>query len=235
VIYLFDVDGTITEPQQPISQEMIDTLVELRETDEVYLVTGSDYNTLLEKKQLTPEMEKSLSGIFVCMGCELWVQGKLVSQSDKAFPKELRYELGKILEDSDYPVRKGRHIIDRTGMINFSVVGRNATPVDRKSYTRYDEECGERIKIAERLSKMFPDLDFHIGGEISIDICAKGQNKSQVLARLPKDFIMFFGDRIRPGGNDFHLSREIEEKDLGACFEVSGPEEALNTLPSIPR
>lgn len=230
MIYLFDVDGTLTKPQRPISQEMVDMLLMLRKDNEVYLVTGSDYQTLLEKEQLTPAMEESLSGVFVCMGCEFWVNGKLVAQNDKAFPQQLRHELGKILENSDYPVRKGKHIVTRTGMLNFSIVGRNATPIDRKSYKTYDEEYGERKRIVEHLSHMFPEFDFHIGGEISIDICPKGQNKSQILKMLPEDNITFFGDKMGIGGNDFHLARAIDVENIGICCEVENPEETLSTL-----
>ena len=38
---------------------------------------------------------------------------------------------------SDFPVKTGRHYEERVGMINYSIVGRNATQEQRKLY----EEC----------------------------------------------------------------------------------------------
>ena len=233
MIYLFDVDGTIAEAQQAISSEMEAALLQLSNAHQVYLVTGSDYDTLLDKKQLTPDMEQSLSGIFACMGCELWQKGKLVHKNDHKFPPQLRFELGKILETSDYPVRKGRHIVERTGMINFSIIGRHATPVDRRTYENYDRDYGEREKIVKHLSGMFKEYDFHIGGKISIDICPKDQNKSQIIEHLPGDSVMFMGDKMQEGGNDYHLATLIEVDDLGVCYAVDDPEDALTIIETI--
>jgi len=39
---IFDMDGTLTEPRQPISNEMIEVLRKLPNSYKKYLVTGSD-------------------------------------------------------------------------------------------------------------------------------------------------------------------------------------------------
>ena len=59
----------------------------------------------------------------------------------------------------------------------------------------------------------FPHLEASIGGQISIDIYPKGQNKSQVLDDLEGP-IMFFGDRCEPGGNDYPIVSRIEDKHI---------------------
>ena len=59
----------------------------------------------------------------------------------------------------------------------------------------------------------FPHLEASIGGEISIDIYPKGQNKAQVLDDL-KGLITFFGDRCEPGGNAYPIASKIEEEHI---------------------
>ena len=66
-------------------------------------------------------------------------------------------------------------------MMNFSIVGRNATMKERKEYEEYDKENKEREKIVAKLSEKHPTLDFVNGGAVSIDIFNKGHDKGQVI------------------------------------------------------
>ena len=91
-------------------------------------------------------------------------------------------------------------------MINISTIGRDCNAVSRREYYNWDKERGERIDIAHNLSnKKIPDLSFAEvkGGEISIDIFPKGNDKSQVLNHMEGE-TCFFGDKCGVGGNDFN-------------------------------
>jgi phosphomannomutase len=59
----------------------------------------------------------------------------------------------------------------------------------------------------------FPRLEASIGGQISIDIHPKGQDKSQILKDLEGP-IMFFGDKCEPGGNDYPIVEKIKDKHI---------------------
>ncbi len=63
----------------------------------------------------------------------------------------------------------------------------------------------------------WPELEATIGGQISIDIYPKGQNKSQVLLDISGP-VTFFGDKCQPGGNDFPIVERLyqlnEENNL---------------------
>ena len=74
--------------------------------------------------------------------------------------------------------RTGLHIEKRPGMVNFSVVGRNATLGERKLYARFDSVDKERIRIAKEFKTQFPNLEAVVGGETGIDIFPKGSDKS---------------------------------------------------------
>jgi len=123
--------------------------------------------------------------------------------------------LGVIPSVSDYRERRGNHVEERTGMLNLSIVGRNATPTQRSAYTNWDKDIGERATFVKQFYNIFPDYEASIGGQISIDIVPKGQNKSIVLKKILKfhaaAIILFFGDRMEPGGNDRPLAQALSK------------------------
>ena len=83
----------------------------------------------------------------------------------------------------------------------------------------------------------FPHLEASIGGEISIDIHPKGQNKAQVLNDLEGP-ITFFGDRCEYGGGDWPLAARIKDEyeysfDKGIVHNVKNWEETYKILGKI--
>ena len=88
-------------------------------------------------------------------------------------------------------------------------------------------------KISTFIKHKFPDLDAVIGGQISIDIAPKGNDKSQVIGVVKKqplrvipryeDNFIFIGDRTMKGGNDYPLAKAM--KELGNCrvFQAGEP------------
>jgi phosphomannomutase len=93
-------------------------------------------------------------------------------------------------------------------MVNFSIVGRNCTLGERKLYDAWDEENRERESIAHIINMNFDGITATVGGETGIDIHPTGADKSQILKNfdLSKDKIIFFGDRMDQGGNDYPLA-----------------------------
>ncbi|NNJ77024.1 MAG: HAD-IIB family hydrolase [Anderseniella sp.] len=210
-IYLFDVDGTLTEPRHPIDPDFGRFFGRFCRTHPVYLVSGSDLPKLQE--QLPRSIIASANGVFSCSAAELWVDGKTIYQMDHEFPKELIEALESFVELSCYPRRFGNHIEYRTGMLNVSVVGRNAQKSDRQTYFAWDRQEEERAGFIKLFVETFSEYEASAGGEISIDIVPKGWNKSRALAVLKQDAptgtITFFGDRMEPGGNDYPLAEAL--------------------------
>ena len=68
-------------------------------------------------------------------------------------PRLFFSELERYVMNSDYHTKTGRHYEERVGMVNFSIVGRNATMEERKQYEEYDTEHREREKIVANLSE----------------------------------------------------------------------------------
>jgi len=221
-IFIFDVDGTLTPSRQPMSMEFGLYFKEWVKKNKFYLVTGSDIRKLQEQMCY---FDIEAEALFTCCGNEMWIPDPHIvnisayQEYHKEFkpPNQLLTYLGEQLRFSDYPIRAGNHIEDRGTLLNFSIVGRNCSLEQRKNYNRYDNQFEERKTIAEFIRKQWPTLDAVIGGQISIDIYPKGNDKSQILEHIekrhPKGEIVFIGDGIENGGNDYPLAHLMDNID----------------------
>lgn len=214
--FVFDVDGTLTPSRSKIDSYFEQFFIDFCLRHDVYLVTGSDLPKTQE--QLGVDVFRSVRGIFACSGNQ-YIKAAYLVQSIKIAPAfeyvyqndfELTEDEAAALEEelkrSGFSVRTGNHIEKRIGMVNFSIVGRNASWDERKLYVIWDNAINERAEICKRLNSKFPRLECVIGGETGIDISLVGHNKSQVRKHLEGP-ITFFGDRCESGGNDYPLAK----------------------------
>lgn len=209
IAYLFDIDGTITPSRNIIDPEFRDWFLKFQKSHDVYLVTGSDYPKTLE--QVGEDICNNSKLLFNCCGNEVRKGNELLYLSDWKGTPELISVLEQELENSEFPTKTGRHIEVRTGLINFSVVGRNADRQQRQDYVNFDKINSERENIANKLTARFSDIEFAIAGETGIDIYPVGKDKSQALTWVEADVTRFFGDMIVLGGNDWGIAQHATE------------------------
>tara|TARA_B000000532_G_scaffold243396_1_gene239417 strand:- start:384 stop:1100 length:717 start_codon:yes stop_codon:yes gene_type:complete len=219
--FIFDVDGTLTPSRGKIDDDFKKFFVEFCKNNNVYLVTGSDKPKTVE--QIGDELYSMAKRVYNCSGSEVWVGDRQIKTNDWKIPYHVRTWLLDKLEESNFPLRTGLHIEERVGMINFSIVGRNATVGERKLYVKYDKEHNERNVIADLFNKEFTELVARPGGETGIDISPIGKDKSQIINDFDiNDTLHFFGDRMDPQGNDYPLKKVIIDNDLGFAIQVNG-------------
>ena len=218
--FIFDVDGTLTPSRQEIDSDFAVFFSNFCAENDVYLVTGSDKEKTIE--QIGEEISSLAKRAYNCSGSDVW-QGETHIRSDKwRIPVHVKSWLEDKLEESTFELRTGLHIEARPGMVNFSVVGRKATPEQRQQYVKYDTKYNERVNIAALFNLEFPELKAVVGGETGIDIFPKGYDKSQIIRDFdPTDTLHFFGDAMEPTGNDYPLKKVIIDNDLGMCYNVN--------------
>ena len=73
-IYLFDIDGTLTEPRQKMSDNHVLAFLSWMTNKNVYLVTGSDYPKV--KEQLPDSVVRKCNGVFCSMANQFIQSGK---------------------------------------------------------------------------------------------------------------------------------------------------------------
>ena len=217
--FIFDVDGTLTPSRGQIDLEFKMFFNTFCLTNDVYLVTGSDKPKTVE--QISEATYNLAKRVYNCSGSEVWEGSKQIKVDDWKLPRDARIWLQDKLEESSFPLRTGLHIEERSGMVNFSVVGRNATMGERKLYVKYDIENNERNLIAELFEERFPKIQAKVGGETGIDIFPIGSDKSQILVDFAEeDTIHFFGDAMFEGGNDYPLKRSLWERGNSSTHQV---------------
>lgn len=231
-IFLFDVDGTLTPSRCTADAKILNMLEKLRTKVKVGFVGGSDID-----KQIEQIGDGCLSLFDYCFpenGLSFYKEGKHVGQEriidclgEELYKKFVNFCL-EYMSKVEIPRKRGTFIEYRNSMINICPVGRSCSPEERKEFFEYDKIHKIRPKMVEALAKEFSDynMDFVIGGQISIDCFPRGWDKRYCLRHIQKEglkHVVFFGDMTHPGGNDYAIYKH--EDVCGVT--VAGPEETL--------
>ncbi|MBL19058.1 MAG: hypothetical protein CMC82_04430 [Flavobacteriaceae bacterium] len=247
-IYLFDVDGTLTPPKNKVDPAFNRTFQKWVTDKEVYIVSGGTFERLID--QLGLETINMTHGVFSCMGNQFYQPRDQINEdgySDWQITYENRFKgaknlirsLNSYVAKSEFPIKTGKHWEKRPGMMNFSIVGVDATTLERAKFAEWDKDASERTRIVENLRKKYPELDFVVGGAVSIDIFDKGNDKAQIIPRyfseaIEHNQIHFVGDRIPAPGNDHSLAAALRQHPNGAAYEVETWEDTAELLKTGP-
>jgi phosphomannomutase len=228
--FIFDVDGTLTPSRGRIDPEFHDFFLDFCRRFIVYIVTGSDIDKTRE--QIGDEILNTVTISFQCAGNSNWAAGRKLYEYIWEPPSDLISFLKEKLIESRYKPKTGNHIDNRDGMINFSVVGRNATIQDRHLYRQWDEHKRERKNIAREIMDKFPNIQAQVAGETGIDIYEVGRDKAQV-AEWIQHPILFFGDKMQIGGNDYPLMKRLETYPKSKSIQVKDWKDTYRYLQAV--
>jgi len=237
--YLFDIDGTLTPSLEKMEESFEDFFLSWMNEKKVFLVGGSD--KVKVDFQIPPSVQSKCGGIFCCMGNELWQNGEITYQNEFSPPAGLTETLIINQMYGGFPVKakvggRGEIFEFRSGMLNFTTIGRNAGFKERERYFKWDKKHGERKSIAEEVERKFPELEVRIGGKISIDIQPKGFNKSQATKWVRKNTpsqMIYIGDKCTYGGNDYDACRDLEISGDGVYYNVDDWKETEGLLKTL--
>jgi len=253
-IVLFDVDGTITEARRLITTKMIAVLRELSYDVEIGFLTGSDLEYV--KEQLWPlladEEIRLNCHILPCNGTEYYIPnpdrlGSYLTIHQTSMENKLGFEnfqkIMKILMQlqaeiagADYDISFSGHFIqNRSSMINWCPIGRDANNGERSQFKAMDKIYGIRKNFLEKLKDELAYNEVHdvvvkLGGNTSFDIYPTGWDKTYALRHFPDDLWRhyFVGDRCGPDGNDFEIFNYLNKS--GTAWETSGPDETIEII-----
>jgi phosphomannomutase len=100
----------------------------------------------------------------------------------------------------------GDIIEDRGSQITYSALGQSA-PVEAKY--AWDPDGSKKRQLRDYAADCLPDLEVRVGGSTSVDITRKGIDKAYGISKLideigiSPDQVLFIGDRLQEGGNDY--------------------------------
>ena len=237
----FDLDGTLAESKQPLKDSMGDALADLLTVANVAVISGGDWPQFQKQvaSRLPTRADLSKLWLMPTTGTKLYThknadwQVAYAELFDDDERKNIIEAFEASLEATGFKPEQtwGERIEDRGSQITFSALGQQA-PITEKKH--WDPDFAKRKVIQADLRKRLPDLSINMGGATSIDITRKGVDKGYGLKKLrdssgiPLEQMLFIGDAIFPGGNDYPA------KELGLeTVRVKDPDGTLAAIAGI--
>ncbi|MEG8020441.1 HAD-IIB family hydrolase [Sphingomonas aerolata] len=211
----FDLDGTLAESKQPLQEPMGEALADLLDVAHVAVISGGDWPQFEKQvaSRLPERADRTKLWLMPTTGTKLYrfddawraVYAELFEEDEK---QKILTAFDESLEATGFVPEQtwGERIEDRGSQITFSALGQEA-PIDAKH--SWDPDFAKRKVIQADLRQRLPGLSINMGGATSIDITREGVDKAYGLKKLNEasgialDKMMFIGDAIFPGGNDY--------------------------------
>jgi phosphomannomutase len=237
----FDLDGTLALSKQAIQPDMAEALADLLGVAHVAVISGGDWPQFDKQvaSNLPARADRSRLWLMPTTGTKLYtfkngawspVYAELFADDEKA---RILAAFDESLAATGFTPEQtwGERIEDRGSQITFSALGQQA-PLEAKEH--WDPDFAKRKVIQADLRTRLPGLAINMGGATSIDITREGVDKAYGLKKLrdesgiPLDAMMFVGDAIFPGGNDYPA------KELGLdTVRVRDPGDTLAVIATV--
>ncbi len=237
----FDLDGTLALSKQPLEADMADALADLLAVAHVAVISGGDWPQFDKQvaSRLPARADRSRLWLMPTTGTKLYTHGAdgwsavYADLFDAAQKAKILAAFDAALAATGFVPEQtwGERIEDRGSQITFSALGQQA-PIHAKE--SWDPDFAKRKLIQADLRQRLPGLSINMGGATSIDITREGVDKAYGLRKLRDasgialDAMMFIGDAIFPGGNDYPA------KQMGLdTVRVRDPQETLAVIAAI--
>lgn len=216
----FDLDDTLAVTKSPISDRMGELLVGLLEKYEVCIISGGKFDQF--KMQVIDRLEANhllLRKLHLMPTCGTRyyrydeMNQKWQLQYAEDLPKDKKEAIINILKEEAKKIGLWREktwgdiIEDRGSQITYSALGQQAPPEEKYKWA---EEFAEQKKtFRDRVAERAVDLEVRLGGTTSLDITRPGIDKAYGMQKLidemdiSKEEILFVGDKLEEGGNDY--------------------------------
>jgi HAD superfamily hydrolase (TIGR01484 family) len=234
-VVMFDLDGTLAASKSEISPATAQQICFLLSTMDVCIISGGRFEQFdaqvlrhlgdscaLERLHLMPTCGTRYLRWHGGDWTEVYFERLSADEKRHAFDvlRNGAEELGFWTADT-----WGAALEDRGSQVTYSALGQDA-PDDAKS--AWDPDNSKKEALREFAAKRLPDLEVESGGSTSIDVTrhgidkAYGARKLMSALHLTERQILFFGDRLQPGGNDYPV------KAMGIdSVQVDGWEDTL--------
>jgi phosphomannomutase len=239
-LVVFDLDGTLAQSKAAIDVEMSALMGVLLQVAQVAVISGGAWPQF--QKQVISKLAseapfRKLSLLPTC-GTKFYRFNDdweiLYSEDLSAEEKQkIATALTTVAGSSDLRIEKvwGEVIEDRGTQITFSALGQEA-PIEAKA--KWDPDFAKRQKMKVALDKMLPEFSVNLGGTTSIDVTKPGIDKAYGIRKLRStlgiaiDEMIFVGDALFPGGNDYPA-----EQEGVSSIRVRDPDETKRVIETI--
>lgn len=246
-IFAFDLDGTLAPSKSPVPKEMLAALSKLLEQHRVCIISGACFKQF--EKQLDFGKLKNYNKLHLMPVCgtqyyrfnatngwtQVYCHGFSPANKEKIFEAVNRMtEKLHLKNEQSY----GPLFEDRESQITWSALGQNIVDdlgvlgVQKKE--EWDPGNHKKQALRDAVAELLSEFEVRVGGTTSIDITHRGMDKAFGMVQLMlhcgvgKDEILFVGDRLKEGGNDYPV------KKMGIdCVEVESWKETLKVIETV--
>jgi HAD superfamily hydrolase (TIGR01484 family) len=240
----FDLDNTLADSKSPVTHRMASLLDGLLGRFQVCVISGGKFEQFEE--QLLSHLKagpRTLTALHVMPTCgtryfrfepaaRVWQQ---VYAEDLTTKQRTRIiaALDKGADALGYRATKlwGAQIEDRGSQVTFSALGQEAPVASKEAW---DPDGTKKQKLRDYVAKVVPEFEVRVGGSTSIDVTKPGIDKAYGIAKLinllgvTKQDVLFIGDRLGKGGNDYPV------KAMGVdCLAVTGWQDTALVVQTI--
>lgn len=242
----FDLDNTLACSKKPMLAPMAETFSKIVDLIPVAIITGGRLylvksqildmvteGTNLENLHIMPTNGTSYYRIDNKQSLKCVYEHKIEpNQAEHVISvmRECAESMG-LWKTSGDSMLWGEQIENRGSQITFSALGQLA-PVEYKK--AWDPEGKLKAQLVKRISQSLPNFAVRQGGDTSVDVYRRGDDKAQALLTLAKycdlsiEKITFIGDHMEPGGNDYPTAF------TGAlAVRVKNPEDTLTLCTKV--
>jgi len=238
-VIAFDLDGTLAESKSPIPDRMAELLTRLLNKFQVCVMSGGKFEQF--EKQLLSNLKAEapqFKNLHIMPTCgtryykfnaktDNWNQiyAEDFTESEK---KKIIAALNKGFDDLGYREKEvwGECIEDRGSQVTFSVLGQDIVDALGKEGVKkkeaWDPDNRKKQELRDYIANLIPEFEVRVGGVTSIDVTklgidkAYGMQKLLGMLKIEKEQVLFMGDRLQEGGNDYPI------KAMGIdCVEIS--------------
>jgi len=216
----FDLDDTLAITKSPISDRMSELFTKLLDKYHVCIISGGKVEQFhIQVVDRIDASAEQLSHLHLMPTCGTrYYRYDVTNESWKLqYAEDLTPEqkehivevLKQSAKDQGLWVEEpyGELIEDRNSQITYSVLGQQA-PAEVK-YAWAEKNAETKLKLRELIAERLPDLEVRLGGTTSVDVTRIGIDKAYGIQKLMDelnigtDEILFFGDKLEEGGNDY--------------------------------
>jgi HAD superfamily hydrolase (TIGR01484 family) len=237
----FDLDGTLAKSKSAVDAEMGALLADLLGVARVSVISGGDwpqFQSQLLSAHLAPETYSSLTLMPTCgTKCYTFADDHWTQLYEEALSADEVQAITAALDEAiaslaDPPAQVWGEIIENRGsQITFSALGQEA-PLEAKA--SWDPDFSKRQAMKRVLDDRLPSFSVRLGGTTSIDITKEGVDKAYAVDKLAEltgvtlAEMLFVGDAVFPGGNDYPV-KEHGVRTIG----VRDPEETKRVIEAV--
>lgn len=216
-LIIFDLDGTLAESKQSLTDKMATLLARLLAETRVAVISGGALPQFLKQVVTQLPSDTNLANLFLLPTSGAALYEYKNGEWEKIYEERLSEKEAHTIETAIKAVAEETGLIDfskpawgerieyRGGQVTISALGQQAPPALKKEW---DPDHTKRKALQEAIAKRLPEFSAGIGGSTSIDVTKHSVDKAYGVRKLCERLhisepdALYVGDELESGGND---------------------------------